>query len=443
MANTPGMGLIISVPGVTTGPTWAENNEANNLTVDAHTHVSGQGFPVPTAGLNINATVPFGGYGTSSMGPLGLSAQSTTSSGTAALLDNFGGNLYWNNASGVPVQITSGNAVNVAAVGGITGLSGTTGAFTYSDALKTFIATADTAKAAALDHGALTIRETNVLSAKGVTLASPTSLASDYSLSLPGSLPASGARLATIDNLGAIAIGANIVQAVTVSGTLTASGLMMSPYDVATTPTPPGASKTLYPDSLSGKWSSKVAGGGSYPLYMSVNNGSTAASFSTVERLIAGGRSGSANAPNSSCRIPANTLAVGSVVRITLGMLVTSSNADVVTVNVRAGTTGTVSDGVIMSFSNTSAGSGTSIGCRLIIELVLESTGAGGLFAGYSSLFNTGVTGISTAAVKMGNLSSTAAAINTTISNFLSVSLVSAAVTTAVTLLPIGTVEII
>ena len=206
MANTPNMSLPIDVPGSTAGPAWATDLEAAKLLLDVHTHVSGLGVQVPTAGLNINATLPYGGYGASNVGPFAYANQATTSSGTANLFYASAGNIYWNNASGVPIQITSANALNVASVGGITGLSGTTGAWTYSAALKTFIGTADTNKSAALDVGATTIRETNVTNSNGVTLTAPAGLAASYALTFPANVSSSG--VAIIKTTGAIEIGA-------------------------------------------------------------------------------------------------------------------------------------------------------------------------------------------------------------------------------------------
>lgn len=209
MASTPNMFLPLDTVGTTPGPAWAVDLEQTKLLIDAHTHVSGLGVPVPTAGLNINSNIPMGGFGLSNAGLLGLANQLTTSSGQVNFLFAYGGNLYWNQGSGVPIQLTTTTGINVAGVGGISGLAGTTGAWTYSAALTTFIGTADTGKSAAVDAGALTIRETNVLNANGVRFKSPTSLAAGYDLTLPASIPAistsSGVWMAS--SAGAMGVG--------------------------------------------------------------------------------------------------------------------------------------------------------------------------------------------------------------------------------------------
>lgn len=246
MANTPNLSLGISIPGTTPGPQWATTLEANNLIIDSHTHVSGQGIAVPTAGVNINATLPFNTFGASSVGTIGLTSQSTTASGTGSIFYNKSGNVYWNNASGVPIQLTTGNSINVASVGGITGLGGTTGAFTYSDALKAFIATADTAKSAAIDAGAYTVRETNVANAKGVTIKSPTSLLSDYNLTVPSGLPVTASGLLTMNSTGGMAVIAVGGAGVQVGYALTTTQAQTSGSTVFDTGAPVSNTGDLY-----------------------------------------------------------------------------------------------------------------------------------------------------------------------------------------------------
>ena len=209
MATTSNMGLPIDVVSTTPGPAWATDLEQTKLLIDAHTHVSGYGVPVPTAGLNINASIPMGGFGLSSAGLMGLSNQLTTSSGSVNFLYAYGGNLYWNQGSGVPIQLTTTTGLNVSGFGGISGLAGTTGAWTYSAALTTFIGTADTNKSAAVDAGAVTIRETNVANAKGVRLKTTTGLAADYDLTMPASIPGitASSGVLMVSSAGATGVG--------------------------------------------------------------------------------------------------------------------------------------------------------------------------------------------------------------------------------------------
>lgn len=209
MSTTPYMNLLLPIPTVTLGPLYA--NELNNaLTfVDSHNHTAGQGVPVPAIGLNINADLPINGNNLTIIrssryqdqpSPLSLVSDITC-------IYSSGGNLYWNNASGAQVQITAGAALNAASIGGIGGDYTTSGAsLFYLTLTKTFYFTQAANTAANLDGGSVTIREP-VLNAKGITLASPTALAADYSITLPTGLPAftgivtmtSSGNLAAID----------------------------------------------------------------------------------------------------------------------------------------------------------------------------------------------------------------------------------------------------
>src|SRR5947209_20444971 len=67
-ATTDGMGLFKPTPGVCgplgvepPGTSWLELQNTSFDKVDQHSHAPGFGVPVPSAGLNINADLPFGG----------------------------------------------------------------------------------------------------------------------------------------------------------------------------------------------------------------------------------------------------------------------------------------------------------------------------------------------------------------------------------------------
>lgn len=190
MGTSPNMGLSVLIPGTTTGPGWATSLEADKLLIDSHTHVSGQGLQVPSAGININAALPFGNNPGTGISYVGLQSQTTQSGVLASAIQQQSGDLYWYNASKIPVQITSGNTINVSAFGGITNLAGTTGALTYSAALQLFIATSATNLSAGWDGADITVRPRNVASAAGVKIQAPTTLGSSYTTTLPPALPA-------------------------------------------------------------------------------------------------------------------------------------------------------------------------------------------------------------------------------------------------------------
>jgi len=101
---------------VEVGPAWAtELFNALYSAVDAHDHTSGKGVQVPTAGLNINADLAFGGFNATTLRSARLSSQSATLTGgtDVGCLYNVLGDAYWNDASGAAIQLTKNHALNV------------------------------------------------------------------------------------------------------------------------------------------------------------------------------------------------------------------------------------------------------------------------------------------------------------------------------------------
>lgn len=183
------MGMPVPGVGVTAGPQWATDVVNSLNIIDAHDHSAGSGVRITPDGLNISSDLSF--QTTSSATNLykaSFSSQSAALTGTN-FLSFISGNLYVNDSSGNQIPITS--------AGGVAGSPGSIGSLTspasatYTAGSKLFTWLADSGKSAAMDNGAVTIRETNVASSKGVTLAAPGSLAADYQITLLSSLPAS------------------------------------------------------------------------------------------------------------------------------------------------------------------------------------------------------------------------------------------------------------
>jgi len=146
--------------------------------------------------------------------------------------------------------------------------------------------------------------------------------------------------------------------------------------------------------------------------------------INTTETIIVGGL--------NNCRIYANMLKVGSVIRATLQGTCTSSAANASTWRFRLGTAGTTSDGTIGSAANSvAAASGTNIPFRAELTLTVRTIGASATLAGWLTLVNTGVTGIS--AVESQTVELTATAFDSTVANWLEVTYVAAASTTTST----------
>jgi len=205
MPTTPNMSMLLPIPTVTPGPTYAsENNDAFEV-IDQHDHTPGKGLPIPSNGLNINNDLPFNGYNAGILRSTQFQNQGSPLSlpGDISSLYVSNGNLYYNNSIGQQVQLTSGAALNASSIGGIGGDYVGSGALVFYTSLnRTFTFWSATNVPANLDAGSITIREV-ALSPNGITIQSPTGLASSYSVTLPPALP-SGPSFLTIDASGQI-----------------------------------------------------------------------------------------------------------------------------------------------------------------------------------------------------------------------------------------------
>src|SRR5438445_1916071 len=193
MATTPNMGLVLPTPGVTNDFTGEQQEITAFSTIDGHDHSPGFGVLIPSAGIRINADLPFNPTGTAYNATGLRSTRFVTQASTLVGLSDLnclyfsGGNLYANNGSGQAVQITSGAALSASSIGGISGLAAPA-SVAYSGG--TYFFTSNTNKAAGIDVGPVAIRDTGV-SAFGITLQSPVGLAAPYGWTLPTALPAS------------------------------------------------------------------------------------------------------------------------------------------------------------------------------------------------------------------------------------------------------------
>lgn len=110
---TPNMGL--TEPGVLTtpGPTYATQVNSDLDILDAHNHTSGKGALIPTAALNINADLPFGSNNATGVRAVRLSSGSSVVGADLRTLISIGGELYYVDASGNQVQVSSSGALNI------------------------------------------------------------------------------------------------------------------------------------------------------------------------------------------------------------------------------------------------------------------------------------------------------------------------------------------
>ncbi len=191
------MGLLLPIPTVTPGPTYASENNDAFFGVDSHDHTSGKGVPIPSAGLNINADLTFNAFNAISLRATRFQSQSAplTTPSDINQLYVVNGNLFYNNQLGQSIQLTIGAALDATTIGGIGGDYGTSTALEfYTTSTRTFTFWSNTNVPANLDAASVTIREIAV-SPNGITLSSPSALAANYTITLPTGLPASTSAL--------------------------------------------------------------------------------------------------------------------------------------------------------------------------------------------------------------------------------------------------------
>jgi hypothetical protein len=119
MPITPNMDLDLPSVSVTLGPEWATLlNAALNL-VDSHDHSDGKGVKVTQLGLNITDDLELNEQYLTEVGSMRLVSQSATLVTAQDLRSIYSvlGDLYYNNSSGTPIQITSGGSVTAASDG--------------------------------------------------------------------------------------------------------------------------------------------------------------------------------------------------------------------------------------------------------------------------------------------------------------------------------------
>lgn len=203
--STPYMGLTLPTVSVTEGPEWAEELNTAAEVIDDHDHTSGKGRPITAAALNINDDVSINNHNLTNARSYNMEDQSSPIALATDVRSLYAvmGELYYNDSIGNQVQITAGGAINASSVGGIGGDYGTSTANVYYNSTsKTFFFDQNTNQRAKLDIGDLTIRET-IAAANGITLKSPSSLASSYTWTFPAALPASTLSL-QVSNTGAL-----------------------------------------------------------------------------------------------------------------------------------------------------------------------------------------------------------------------------------------------
>lgn len=188
---TPNMGLITPTVAVTVGPDWANQLNADLDILDSHTHAAGSGTRITPDAININADLPFNTHSASGLKATTFVAQSSFT--TLLSLYVKGVDIYYRDGSNNEIRMTSGGAVNATSSGISSGTN------TASFVANVLVVNASSVTPANIQCGSILLGN-NIANSKFLTLAPPTAMAANYSLTLP-SLPAS-TKIVICDSAG-------------------------------------------------------------------------------------------------------------------------------------------------------------------------------------------------------------------------------------------------
>lgn len=205
MATTPNMNLVLPTVTVTLGPEWAELLNTALTRVDEHDHTSGLGKRITPAALNINGDLTVNTNHITDLKSVRFTDQAAVLAEPDDLRSVYAvaGDLYWNNGSGTPVQITSGNSVNVSTSGGIAGDYASSSAIVeYLNSDETYFFGVTSTTTAHLNAKTLKLG-TPLRTSNGVFLKTQASMPASYDMTLPPSLPVSD-KFLTIGSSGQV-----------------------------------------------------------------------------------------------------------------------------------------------------------------------------------------------------------------------------------------------
>lgn len=202
--------------------------------IDEHDHTAGKGLRVPSAGIDIDADLPFGGNGITTLGRAAFSEIAALSAGARILYVNSTDHeLYWRTNSGVNVKLTSGGSINTSLVGGIAGDYTAVGAeLAYDDANDAYTFKQSNpgsgrpwARVAASD---VRIYEHDTTESLSIALRTPAALAGSYDITLPVAAPGS-TSVVLMDSSGNLSVATTIPGAITFSTSISTPTIAGTP----------------------------------------------------------------------------------------------------------------------------------------------------------------------------------------------------------------------
>lgn len=225
--NSASMNLPIPTVGSETGPQYAFDVNTSLTLIDQHDHSPGKGVPITPAGLNINAALSFNNNNATNVASVIFQQQSSANSTLLALSSAPGSgsgtsDLFFTDGNGTQIQITKSGVVNASAAS-IPGESYNAGTFIWTQTQSALPTTP-----ANFDIGSITLRPNIAATTFGVKVSPPSSIASQYNISLP--LLPSVQSFVTIDNTGVMAAPIAFNQGITganiATGTVTRQNLV-------------------------------------------------------------------------------------------------------------------------------------------------------------------------------------------------------------------------
>jgi hypothetical protein len=307
---SPNMQLPVPVVGVDPGPDWATQINNCLALIDSHTHVTGQGVQITPSGLDINTDLPISGNNLTLVRSTRFQNQTSTLSGVTDLNCAYSaggaGDLYYNDGNGNIIRLTQSGAV-AGTPGSISNLVSPASA-SYVSASQTFVWQSAANTAANMDCGSVILRNITA-SSYGLTLAPPSSLALNYTITLPA-IPAASGNFLTINTSGNISSNvsidgstivqiSNVIQAAkmpsnTIKGNNT--GLTATPIDLTVAQT-----RTLLVLGVNPTYQKFTTGSGTYTtpagvLYLKIKmvaGGGGSGGVGTTSGGVAGGTGGS------------------------------------------------------------------------------------------------------------------------------------------------------
>jgi hypothetical protein len=105
-------GITKSTVAVTPAPDWGTNLNSSLDAIDAHDHTSNKGVRITPSAMNINATLEYNDNALTEVKQAAFENQGSQPTDLLRALYAYGGELYYRDASGNQVQLTTGGAVN-------------------------------------------------------------------------------------------------------------------------------------------------------------------------------------------------------------------------------------------------------------------------------------------------------------------------------------------